>query len=229
MVKGEITKSSPSQVAHFQEKIYKKLKSKLTVLASSLPTIKFLQQPTSSVWVEQAIAHLDTILLDHSHCERKAAGVALNLIFRYPSSAKLVRSLTAIAQEELEHFEQVNQWLDRRNIALAPLTPPPYGAKLSAQIRRQERDRMLDSLLVAGLIEARSHERLGLLALHCPEPDLAQFYRGLMTSEARHYGIYWTLATTYFEREGVTQRLEELAIVESELLSTLHPEPRIHS
>jgi tRNA 2-(methylsulfanyl)-N6-isopentenyladenosine37 hydroxylase len=194
-----------------------------------LPTIKFLQQPTSDAWVEQAIAHLDTILLDHSHCERKAAGVALNLMFRYPSSAKLVRALTAIAREELEHFEQVNQWLDRRGVALAPLSAPPYGAGLSAQIRRQEPERMLDSLLVSGLIEARSHERLGLLGQYCPEPELARFYRGLMASEARHYGAYWTLATTYFDREVVNSRLEELAVVESNLLSTLHPEPRIHS
>lgn len=197
--------------------------------ATSLPTIKFLQQPTSDAWVTQALANLDTILLDHSHCERKAAGVAMNLMFRYPSSAKLVRALTAIAQEELEHFELVNQWLDRRGIALAPLSAPPYAAGLKAQIRPQEPHRMLDSLLVSGLIEARSHERLGLLAQHCPEPELAQFYRGLMASEARHYGIYWTLATTYFERDEVSQRLEELATKESELLATLHPEPRIHS
>lgn len=191
--------------------------------------IKFLQQPTSPAWVEQAIANLDTVLLDHSHCERKAAGVALNLMFRYPSSTKLVRSLTAIAQEELEHFELVNQWLDRRGIALAPLAPPPYAGGLRSHICPQEPQRMLDSLLVSGLIEARSHERLGLLAAHCPDPELAQFYRGLMASEARHYGIYWTLATTYFDREQVDQRLEELAIAESQLLSTLHPEPRIHS
>lgn len=192
-------------------------------------TIKFLQQPTSDAWVAQAIAHLDTILLDHSHCERKAAGVALNLIFRYPSSAKLVRTLTTIAQEELSHFEQVNQWLDRRGIALAPLAAPPYAAGLKAQIRRQEPDRQLDSLLIAGLIEARSHERLGLLAAHCPDPELAAFYRSLMASEARHYGIYWTLATTYHDHGAVEQRLLELATIESDLLATLHPEPRIHS
>ena len=191
--------------------------------------IKFLQQPTSSAWVEQAIAHLDTILLDHSHCECKAAGVALNLMFRYPSNAKLVRTLTAIAQEELEHFEQVNQWLDRRNIPLAPLSSPPYAAGLKAQVRSQEPHRLLDSLLISALIEARSHERLGLLADHCPDLALAQFYRGLMASEARHYGLYWTLATTYCDRDTVTNRLEELATVESQLLSTLHPEARIHS
>ncbi len=199
------------------------------MLDSTIATINSLVTPTHWDWVSLAIANLDTILLDHSQCERKAAGVALNLIFRYPSSTKLVRMLTAIAREELEHFEQVNQWLERRGIPLAPLSPPPYGAGLKAQIRSQEPARMLDSLLVSGLIEARSHERLGLLAEHCPEPELAKFYRGLVASEARHYGMYWILADTYFARSVMTQRLEELAMVESQLLATLHPEPRIHS
>jgi tRNA 2-(methylsulfanyl)-N6-isopentenyladenosine37 hydroxylase len=192
-------------------------------------TIKFLKHPTSKAWVEQAIAHLDTILLDHSHCERKAAGVALNLMFRYPSYSKLVRNLTAIAQEELQHFELVNQWLDKRGIAMGPLPAPPYGASLNAQIRKSEPERLLDILLVSALIEARSHERLGLLAQHCPNAELATFYRSLMASEARHYGIYWVLANTYCDSAAVPNRLEALATIESEILATLHPEPRIHS
>lgn len=198
-------------------------------MVSSTPRIKFLQVPTQTAWVEQALANLNTILLDHSHCERKAAGVALNLMFRYPSNHKLVRMLTAIAQEELAHFEQVNQWLERRGIPLAPLAAPPYAAGLNAQIHRQEPNRLLDTLLVSGLIEARSHERLGLLSTHCPDPELAQFYGGLMASEARHYGVYWLLATTYFATEVVQARLEELSAVESKLLATLYPQPRIHS
>ena len=196
---------------------------------SKTPTIKYIKQPTSQAWIEQALANLDIILLDHSHCERKAAGVALNLMFRYPSSAKLIKNLTAIAREELEHFAQVNEWLERRNIPLAPLNSPPYGATLNSQVRRNEPDRMLDLLLVYCLIEARSHERLGLLGDYCPEPELAKFYRSLMASEARHYGMYWVLATTYFEQKIVEKRLEELAVFESQILSNLHPEPRIHS
>lgn len=197
--------------------------------SSTLSVINTLKQPTRWEWVEQALAHLNIILLDHSHCERKAAGVALNLMFRYPSNTQLVRQLTAIAREELEHFELVNQWLERLGIPLAPLCAPPYGGGLTALVRRTEPDRLLDSLLVSGLIEARSHERLGLLATHCPDRELAEFYRSLMASEARHYGVYWVLADTYFERDVVKARLEELAIQESELLATLHPEPRIHS
>jgi tRNA-(ms[2]io[6]A)-hydroxylase len=199
------------------------------VVASELPKIRFLHQPTASAWIEQSLANLDTVLLDHSHCERKAAGVALNLMFRYPSHTQMVKALTAIAKEELEHFEQVNQILERRGVPLGPLSAPPYGAGLNQQIRRNEPERLMDFLLVCGLIEARSHERLGLLAAHVPDPELARFYRALMASEARHYGAYWVLATTYCERSLVEQRLEELAAVESQLLSTLHPEPRIHS
>jgi tRNA 2-(methylsulfanyl)-N6-isopentenyladenosine37 hydroxylase len=194
----------------------------------SLAKINVLQQSTRPEWVEQAIANLDIILLDHSHCERKAAGVALNLMFRYPSNTKLVRMLTAIAQEELAHFELVNQWLERRGIPLAPLAAPPYGAGLNAHVRKQEPQRLLDTLLVCGLIEARSHERLGLLADHCPDPELADFYSGLMASEARHFGVYWILATTYFPESLVKVRLQTLAIAESNLLTSLHPEPRIH-
>lgn len=193
------------------------------------PTIKFLKEPTSQAWVEQAIANMDTILLDHAQCERKAAGTAIQMMSRYPSSDKLVRELTAIAQEELSHYEQVNQWLDKRGIPLQPVTPPPYGAGLKKCVRRQEPDRMLDLLLVSALIEARSHERLGLLGEHCPDPKLAKFYRSLMASEARHYGSYWLLATTYFHVDLVNERLDELAEQESALLSILHPEPRVHS
>ncbi|URR34674.1 tRNA isopentenyl-2-thiomethyl-A-37 hydroxylase MiaE [Thermosynechococcus sp. HN-54] len=191
--------------------------------------IKCLVQPTRPEWVMQAIAHLDTILLDHSHCERKAASVAINLMFRYPSHKRLVDALTDIAQEELEHFRQVNQQLERRHIALAPLSAPPYASRLNAAVRPQEPDRFLDTLLVCALIEARSHERLQLLAQHCPDRELAEFFASLVTSEARHYGTYWYLAYEFFGQEAVENRLRKLATLESEILSTPYPLPRIHS
>lgn len=195
----------------------------------SLPRIKFLLAPTSDAWTEQTLANMDIILLDHSNCERKAASVALKFMTRYPSNTKLVHELTHLAQEELLHFQQVNTILNDRNIPLAPLNAPPYGATLTKQIRKPEPDRFLDMLLVSALIEARSHERLGLIGQHCEDLELAEFYRSLMESEARHYGLYWVLADTYFDRTVVTERLEAIAIVESEILSTLHPEPRVHS
>jgi tRNA-(ms[2]io[6]A)-hydroxylase len=196
---------------------------------SAVTTIRFLQQPTRADWVEQAIAHLDTVLVDHAHCERKAAGVALSLISRYPTRPALVKALTAIAREELEHFDQVNRILEQRGVPLVNLVPPPYGAGLNAAVRRAEPGRLLDSLLVAALIEARSHERLGLLAQHLPDPQLAAFYRSLMASEARHYGAYWLLACDDFPRAEVDRRLQELATLESDILATPFPEPWVHA
>ncbi|MEO1669761.1 MAG: tRNA-(ms[2]io[6]A)-hydroxylase [Cyanobacteria bacterium J06631_2] len=192
-------------------------------------TIKILQQPSNPEWIKMAIANLDTILLDHSHCERKAAGSALNLMFRYPVHQKLVYQLTAIAQEELSHFDQVNQWLAQRNIPLAALNSPPYFARLKSQVRHSEPDRLIDLMLVSAIIEARSHERLGLIGEYCPDPELAKFYRSLMASEARHYGIYWVLAEEYSDRPTIERRLRELAEYESSILATMHPEPRVHS
>jgi tRNA 2-(methylsulfanyl)-N6-isopentenyladenosine37 hydroxylase len=199
------------------------------MVATNYPTINLLRLATSDQWLDLALRNIDIILLDHSHCELKAANNAINLMFRYPGHTKLVESLTAIAREELEHFHQVNQILADRQIPLAPLHSPPYAAALKKQIRSNGEERLLDCLLVGGLIEARSHERLGLLAAHLPEPELAAFYRSLMASEARHFGAFWSLADTYFDRQIVQDRLAALAIIESDLLVELHPEPRIHS
>ena len=197
--------------------------------ATEASRIRWLAHPTSAAWLEQALAHPETVLLDHAHCERKAAGVALQLMFRYPSDGALAAVLSPLAREELEHFERVLALLQRRGVALTPLPAPPYGAALAARVRRQEPARMLDSFLVAGLIEARSHERMALLAAHSPDPELAGLYGDLLASEARHFGLYWLLCERRWPREEVTGRLEELAEVEAELLAALHSQPRMHS
>lgn len=198
-------------------------------LASAACRIRWLAAPSSSAWLEQALAHSTLLLIDHAHCERKAAGVALQLMFRYPSDSDLAAVLSPLAREELEHFERVHALLTRRGIALQPLKSPPYGAALQALVRRQEPERRLDSLLVAGLIEARSHERMALLAMHSPDPELRQLYAELLGSEARHFGLYWLLAERLAPRQALQRRLAELAEAEAEILSRLHPEPRIHS
>lgn len=195
----------------------------------STARVKWLAAPSSAAWLEQAIAHPELLLIDHAHCERKAAGVALQLMFRYPSDGELGAVLSPLAREELEHFEQVLQLLQRRGGALTPLAAPPYGAALTALVRKGEPDRMLDSFLVAGLIEARSHERMALLAAHSPEAELRALYGKLLASEARHFGLYWLLCEGRFGRQVTVARLETLAAAEAEILATLHPVPRMHS
>lgn len=200
--------------------------------ASSTARVKWLAAPSSAAWLEQAIARPDLVLIDHAHCERKAAGAALQLMFRYPGDAALAAVLSPIAREELEHFEQVVALLERRGLALRPLPAPPYGARLAAQVRREEPGRMLDSFLVAGLIEARSHERMALLAAHSPEAELRVLYSELLASEARHFGAYWLLCEQRWPRPLVVERLRELAQREVEALHHAIARPdavRMHS
>lgn len=187
------------------------------------PRIKWLAAPTSAAWLDQAIARPDLLLIDHAHCERKAAGVALQLMFRYPGDAALAEVLSPLAREELEHFERVVELLARRGIPLRPLPASPYGAELTRAVRREEPGRMLDAFLVAGLIEARSHERMALLAEHAPDPELRELYGDLLASEARHFGLYWVLCEQRWPRPVVTERLEQLAALEVRALAAAQP------
>jgi tRNA-(ms[2]io[6]A)-hydroxylase len=189
------------------------------LLENPTARVKWLAAPSGASWLEQANARHDLVLIDHAHCERKAAGVALQLMFRYPSDAGLGAALSPLAREELEHFELVLQLLQRRGIALRSLPAPGYGAQLSGAVRKAEPQRMLDSFLVAGLIEARSHERMALLAAHSPDAELRALYGALLASEARHFGLYWLLAEERYGREATVARLQELAGVEVEALT----------
>ncbi|NQV10592.1 MAG: tRNA-(ms[2]io[6]A)-hydroxylase [Cyanobacteria bacterium] len=181
--------------------------------------VKWLVSASSGAWLDQALAYPDLLLIDHAHCERKAAGAALQLMFRYPSDSELAAVLSPLAQEELQHFDRVLALLERRGLTLKTLPAPPYGAALAREIRRQEPDRMLDSFLVAGLIEARSHERMALLASHARDPELRELYGDLLASEARHFGLYWILSERRFGRALTVARLEQLAEQETSILS----------
>jgi tRNA-(ms[2]io[6]A)-hydroxylase len=186
-----------------------------------------LAEPTPRAWAERAARAIDAILLDHAHCEKKAAAAAVQLVFRYPSEKQLVREVVPLAREELTHFERVVALLEARGQAFRPQRPSPYGARLHALVRRGEPGRLLDLLLVSALIEARSCERFRLLAEVMREPELAALYRELLASEARHHGVYLELA------QGVSgeasARLRELAAAEAAILREPAPFPRLHT
>ncbi len=192
-------------------------------------TIKWLVSSTSNAWLDQAIRNPLKILIDHAHCERKAAGAALQLMFRYLCEPGLAEALSPLVREEMEHFEIVLELIKKRGHYLEPLPAPPYGTALAKNIRKGEPERMLDSFLVAGLIEARSHERMSLLEMHTPDKELKNLYKSLLASEARHFSTYWMLAQERYASKEIVDRLKKLAAYESAILSTLHPEPRMHS
>src|SRR5262245_33898810 len=125
-----------------------------------------LQCDTPARWLAQVEADLPSILIDHAHCEKKAAGTALNLIFAYVENVDLCREMTEIVREELEHFHLVLNLLAKRGIRFRRLKPSSYGRQLNDLVRKQEPQRAADRRLVAGLIEARGCEPSHVLAGH---------------------------------------------------------------
>jgi len=188
-----------------------------------------LASKTDPRWVENALSDLDEVLLDHAHCERKAAGMALRLMFRYPDRAFLHDPLSRLAREELAHYEEVLRALAARGAALRRQRPSPYAGRLYRCARSAEPGRLIDTLLVCALIEARSCERFQLLAAAVEDPRLRALYGGLLASEARHHGAYLDLAVQASDAESARARLLELAAREAEIIAQPSSLVRMHS
>jgi tRNA-(ms[2]io[6]A)-hydroxylase len=190
-----------------------------------------LKSQTGPRWLRQVDEHLDEILIDHAHCEKKAAGTAMNLLFAYVEDAELCRCMSEIVQEELEHFHMVQGELAKRGIRFRRTKPSGYGRKLNDLVRKQEPERAVDRLLVASLIEARSCERFSVLRDHVRKRDaaLSDFYGSLFESEARHHTTYCALARHFAPEEVVLARLDELAAYEAEIIDAGEELPRMHS
>jgi tRNA-(ms[2]io[6]A)-hydroxylase len=172
---------------------------------------------------------LDEVLIDHAHCEKKAAGTAMNLIFAYVDRVELVRRLSEIVNEELSHFHLVLDLLAERDIRFRRLPPSGYGRRLNELVRKDEPGKAIDRLLVAGLIEARSCERFALLQNGVADRQLREFYGGLFESEARHHATYVQMAKLFGREQEIHRRLDELAMAEAEIVA-LEPDPvRMHS
>ena len=169
------------------------------------------------------------ILIDHAHCERKAATNALQILGRFPDRPELVAPLLALAREELEHFEVVLALLHTRGIALGSQVPSGYQAKLHQLMRRDAPHKLLDVLLVAALIEARSCERFKILAAHHPDGELRQAFASLLEAEARHHATFVRLAELVAPREEVRSRLSALAQAECAILEAMPAVARIHA
>ena len=186
---------------------------------------------TEPEWGARAAAQLvPEILLDHAHLEKKAAAAAVGLMFRYPDHPALMTPLARLAKEELVHFEEVFDVLGRRGIAFGRQRPSGYAAQLAKIVRKDEPGRLLDALLVAAFIEARSCERMQLLAEHLDDdPELRKLYRGLLVAEARHHSTYVDLSRSLFDADEVQERLTEVALHEAEVSRGLPREPRLHS
>ncbi|MGE0708543.1 MAG: tRNA-(ms[2]io[6]A)-hydroxylase [Planctomycetota bacterium] len=188
-----------------------------------------LAAATDPAWLPLALERFDEVLADHAHCEKKAASQAISLCAAWPEKVRLVQSLTRLAHEELGHFRQVYDRLVARGIVLHRDRGDPYAKALRALVRhRHEATRLTDMLLVCALIEARSHERLDLLAGGLEDEELRRFYASLAQAEAGHARLFVLLAEEYDDPAAVDLRLRELCAAEAELLASLPLRARIH-
>ncbi|MEM9742611.1 MAG: tRNA-(ms[2]io[6]A)-hydroxylase [Pseudomonadota bacterium] len=190
----------------------------------------FLHVVTPEAWLDWAVSDLSTLLIDHANCEKKAASTALALMFRPQLEPLELHRLSRLAREELRHYEQVLDLLTGRGIRLKPLSPSRYAGGLRDAVSPNEPERLLDTLLVSALVEARSCERFAALAPRLPE-DLSEFYRRLLASEARHFESYLTAARRLADDAAlrVDERLAMLLDREAELILTPDRELRFHS
>ena len=188
-----------------------------------------LQVETPDRWLNQVDEDLDQVLLDHAHCELSAARTALNLMVAYVLYEPLTVEMTRIINEELDHFHQVLEQLNRLDIDFKRQQSGHYGTRLNALVRSEEPMRGVDRLLIAALIEARSCERFCLLRDHVRDPELADFYGSLFESEAGHYATYVQLAKDFMPSDEVDQRLDELASEEAQIILEGYSRARMHS
>jgi tRNA-(ms[2]io[6]A)-hydroxylase len=192
------------------------------------PIQAFLPCPTPQAWVDSALANQDLLLVDHANCEKKAASTALNLLYRYVDHHTLLSRLSKLAREELRHFEQVIAIMKQRGIDYPQLSASRYAAGLFQLARREEPGRLVDTLLIGGIIEARSCERFAALAPHL-DAELSAFYLSLLKSESRHFMDYLKLARGVADEEEVAGRLQVLLVAERELIEGVDTEFRFHS
>ena len=190
--------------------------------------IDFLGKPTPDAWLDEAINNIPTLLIDHAHCERKAAATAINFISKYPEKNELVKVMSPLAREELLHFEKVMALLGKHKLQFGPLAPSEYAQKMHRLVTKSDgKERLRDQLIVGALIEARSCERFNALIPKLMDNQLAKFYASLVKSEARHFQDYLRLAQLY--GGDIESRLDFFIQVENRLISSEDSVFRFHS
>lgn len=191
------------------------------------PITEFLLCRTPDAWVERALTEPEILLIDHANCEKKAASTALNLMYRYTDHLDVLNKMSRLAREELRHFEQVIAIMKKRGIEYVFVTAARYAAGLHKHVAKHEPQKMVDTLIVGAIIEARSCERFAAIAPHLDEV-LAKFYLSLLKSESRHFEDYLALALK-FSDQPIAERVQFFLEIERELIESHDPEFRFHS
>ena len=189
-----------------------------------------LKLPTDPRWINIAEKNIEEILIDHAHCEQKAASTAISLIVSFPEYTELVNEMTDLVQEEMSHFKMVHDLLQEKRIPLGRDRKDEYVIQLLKYFPKggSRTDQLTHRLMYAALIEARSCERFRLLSENLKDIKLARFYRKLMISEAGHYTLFLKLARQYGDEEVVNKKWKLLLDFEADIMKNLSKKESIH-
>jgi tRNA 2-(methylsulfanyl)-N6-isopentenyladenosine37 hydroxylase len=190
-----------------------------------------LKLPTDPRWVNIVEKNISEILTDHAYCEQKAATNAINLVISYPEYPDLVDSMLELAREELQHFQQVHDKIKDRGLALGRERRDDYVYELNQFIRKGHAKKnivLVDKLLFGAMVEARSCERFKVLSENISDPELKEFYRELMISEANHYTQFIAFAKKYAEGVDVDERWKEFLDYEAEVIGRYGKKETVH-
>ena len=192
------------------------------------PVYDFLPCRTPEAWLSAAVGSLPLLMIDHANCEKKAAATAMSLMHRYTDNTALLNKMSRLAREELRHFELVLKLMTKRGIAYESVTASRYAQGLREKVRKKDPHKLVDTLIVGALIEARSCERFAALSPHV-DSELSEFYVSLLKSESRHFMDYITLAKTLASPDEVDERLSLFSAIEQSLIEGPDTEIRFHS
>ena len=189
-----------------------------------------LKLPTDPRWVNIVEKNIEEILTDHAYCEQKAASTAISLIIGFPEKSDLVKEMTALAREEMGHFNMVHEKILARGWVLGRERKDEYVIQLMQFFPKggSRETHLVHKLLYAALIEARSCERFRLLSEHIADRELAEFYRKLMVSEANHYTMFLKFARKYGTTEAVNEKWQALLTYEAEIMKNLGKKETMH-
>lgn len=189
-----------------------------------------LKLSTDPLWAELAQQNIEEVLTDHAFCEQKAASSAISLIAHFPEHTELVIEMAELVREEMEHFQRVHQFILNRGYQLGRERKDHYVNDLMKMVRKGEgrEKNLLDRLLFAAMIEARSCERFKVLSETIQDTELAAFYRELMQSEATHYTLFIKLARRLCTHEDVDARWNEFLEYEGSIIANYGTKEHIH-
>jgi tRNA-(ms[2]io[6]A)-hydroxylase len=187
-----------------------------------------LASVTDPEWVKVILENFDAFLIDHASCERKAMAYAMSVVVKYPDRTEIIPELLQVAQDELDHFRDVLELMDQRNLQMSPDEPDPYVNQLIKVCRPGRDERLLDRLLVASVVETRGAERFRIIAEALDDPQLKEFYRDLWATEARHGDVFKKMALNYFDEAEIESRNEQIIQAEAKIIAGLEWRPSLH-